>query len=85
MDLGLEAIAIHQPFQADPDQIQVRLTTPSAAPAFVEHVDGTTEALGHDLDLQSIIDSALHGLKSPGLDPRPEGEDLPTLTPPPRT
>jgi 1-deoxy-D-xylulose-5-phosphate reductoisomerase len=81
MNVGMEAIAIHHLFRATPEQIQVRLGTRPAAPAFLEHADGRVQALGRRLDMRSTIDSALQGLQAPGLNPNLGTETLSTFLP----
>jgi 1-deoxy-D-xylulose-5-phosphate reductoisomerase len=82
MNTGFEAIAIHHLFRATPEQIQVRVTTRSTAPALLERADGSVQPLGHPVDMRSAIDSALQGPQSPDLSPVCETDALSALTAP---
>lgn len=85
MDAGLEAIAIHHLFRAAPEQIQVRLTTQSIAPALLEQADGAVQALGRRLDMRSAIESGLHRPEWPSLHPTVETQAFALTTPDPGT
>jgi 1-deoxy-D-xylulose-5-phosphate reductoisomerase len=82
MNVGLEAIAIHHLCRTTPEQIQVRVTTQSIAPALLEGADGSVQALGHRLDMRSAIDSGLRGPEWPDLHPTFESDVLAALTKP---
>jgi 1-deoxy-D-xylulose-5-phosphate reductoisomerase len=82
MNVGLEAIAIHQLFGAIPEQIQVRLSTQDIALVLLERAGGSVQTLGHRLDMRSAIESGLHGLEWPSPHPTFETEALSTLTEP---
>lgn len=82
MNVGLEAIAIHQLFRATPEQIQVRLTTQGLAPALLEQADGSVLSLGQHLDPRSAIELGLDGPERSSPHPTVESDALSALTAP---